>query len=374
MVELHRDAAIAVAADGRLLAANARAIVEMGAAGGTGSLFDLAAEEPDEVRDILKRVFAGPAPVPVGLALRREGRIEERTLSGAPIGVHAGREVALLVMSSAPADAPRDQEALREVAAELSRLNLQLVEEKQRAEEASHGKTEFMARVSHELRTPLNAIIGFSELMMSGVFGPITPDRYAAYVRDILVSGRRLLELVDDVLDLSKVEAGTMTLREQAVDLAQLGEQVVRLIGQAAAEKELTLEAVAAPGLPQINADPRAVRQMLLNLLSNAVKFTLPRGRIRLVMAAENGSATIAVEDTGIGIAEAHIAGCFRPFDQVDDVLTRRFAGSGLGLAITKALVELHGGEIHLRSTVGVGTSVKLTFPAERSRAPSDAG
>ena len=369
MVELHREAAIAVAADGRLLAANKRAIVEIGAVGGTGSLFDLAAEEPGEIRDILKRIFAGPAPVPFGLALRRNGHAEERILRGASVGVHAGREVALLVMSSALADAPWDQEALREKAAELSRLNLQLVEAKQRAEEANHSKTEFLARVSHELRTPLNAIIGFSELMTSGMFGPIAPDRYATYVRDILVSGRHLLDLVNDVLDLSKVEAGKMTLREQVIDLAQLDEQIIRLIERAAAEKELTLEVAAAPGLPRISADLRAVKQMLLNLLSNAVKFTLPHGRVSLIMAAEDGRVTIAVDDTGIGIAPENIAGCFQPFDQVDNVLTRRFEGSGLGLAITKALVELHGGEIRLTSTVGVGTNVRLIFPKERARA-----
>ena len=372
MVELHREAAIAIAADGRILAANARAIVEMGAVGG-GSLFDLAAEEPAEIWDLLKRVFAGPPPVPVGLALRRNGRREERILRGAFVGVHGGREVALLVMSSALADAPWDQEALREKAAELSRLNLQLVEAKQRAEEANHSKTEFLARVSHELRTPLNAIIGFSELMTSGMFGPIAPDRYAAYVRDILVSGRHLLDLVNDVLDLSKVEAGKMTLREQSLDLGQLAEQILRLIERAATEKELKLEVELTPGLPQLYADPRAVKQMLLNLLSNAVKFTLPGGRVRLVMAEEDGRITIAVDDTGIGIAEANIANCFQPFDQVDNVLTRRFEGSGLGLAITKALVELHAGEIRLTSTVGVGTKVKLTFPADRSRAPSAA-
>ena len=369
MVELHRDAAIAVASDGRILAVNARGIVELGAAGGTGSLFALAADEPGEIRDVLRRVFAGPPPVPVGLTLRRNGRQEERILRGASVGVHGGREVALLVMSSALPDAPWDQEALREKATELSRLNLQLVEAKQRAEEANHSKTEFLARVSHELRTPLNAIIGFSELMTTGMFGPIAPERYASYIRDILVSGRHLLDLVNDVLDLSKVEAGKMTLREQPVDLAQLGEQIIRLIERAATQKELTLEVVVPPSLPLLYADPRGVKQMLLNLLSNAVKFTLPNGRVRLIMAVEDGRITIAVDDTGIGIAEANIAGCFQPFDQVDNVLTRRFDGSGLGLAITKALVELHGGEIRLTSTVGVGTNVKLKFPAERSRA-----
>jgi len=367
LVDLHREAAIVVDADAAILAANARAAVALGAYGGAGTLFDLVAETPEEIVEVLRRVIDGPGTMPVGLTLRRDGRIEPRILRGAGIGTHEGRCICLLVMSTALADTPWDEQSLREKAADLSRLNAQLVEAKQRAEEANQSKTEFLARVSHELRTPLNAIIGFSEMMSQGMFGAIEPPRYAAYVRDILVSGRHLLELVNDVLDLSKIEAGKMTLREAEIDLPFFVPQIIRLVEKAAAEKQLTLEVKLADELPRLNADQRAIRQMLLNLLSNAIKFTLPGGSVSLAIAMKADRLTIAVEDTGIGIAPENIAGCFRPFDQVDNVLTRRFEGSGLGLAITKALIELHGGEIRLASTVGVGTQVILAFPAHRT-------
>ncbi len=367
LVELHREAALIVDADARILAANARASAALGAGGGAGTLFDLVAETPEEVCDLIGRVIDGPGTVPIGLTLRRDGRIEPRILRGAAIGTHEGRQTCLLVMSTALADAPWDEQSLREKAADLSRLNAQLVEAKQRAEEANRSKTEFLARVSHELRTPLNAIIGFSEMMSQGMFGTIEPPRYAAYVRDILASGRHLLELVNDVLDLSKIEAGKMTLREAEIDLPLFVAQIIRLIEKTAAEKQLVLEVELAPELPKLVADQRAIRQMLLNLLSNAIKFTLPGGSVRLAIGAADGRLRVAVEDTGIGIAAENLAGCFRPFDQVDNVLTRRFEGSGLGLAITKALIELHGGTIDLASTVGVGTKVTLTFPRERT-------
>jgi two-component system cell cycle sensor histidine kinase PleC len=367
LVELHREAAVVVDADAHILAANARAAVALGAYGGAGTLFDLVAETPEEVSDLIGRVIDGPGTVPIGLTLRRDGRIEPRILRGAVIGTHEGRQTCLLVMSTALADTPWDEQSLREKAADLSRLNAQLVEAKQRAEEANQSKTEFLARVSHELRTPLNAIIGFSEMMSQGMFGPIEPPRYAAYVRDILVSGRHLLELVNDVLDLSKIEAGKMTLREAEIDLPLFVPQIIRLIEKTAAEKQLVLEVELAGELPKLVADQRAIRQMLLNLLSNAIKFTLPGGSVRLAIGVADGRLTVAVEDTGIGIAQENIAECFRPFDQVDNVLTRRFEGSGLGLAITKALIELHGGAIDLTSTVGVGTKVTLTFPRERT-------
>jgi signal transduction histidine kinase len=368
LVDLHREAAIVVDADAAILAANARAAVTLGAYGGAGTLLDLVAETPEEIIELLRRVIDGPGTMPVGLTLRRDGRIEPRILRGAGIGIHDGRRACLLVMSTALADTPWDEQSLREKAADLSRLNAQLVEAKQRAEEANQSKTEFLARVSHELRTPLNAIIGFSEIMTQGMFGEIEPPRYAAYVRDILVSGRHLLELVNDVLDLSKIEAGKMTLREAEIDLPVFVPQIIRLVEKAAAERQLTLEVKLADELPRLNADQRAFRQMLLNLLSNAIKFTLPGGSVGLAIAVKAGRLTVAVEDSGIGIAPENIAGCFRPFDQVDNVLTRRFEGSGLGLAITKALIEFHGGEIDLASTVGVGTQVMLAFPAHRSR------
>jgi signal transduction histidine kinase len=368
LVELHREAAVVVGADGRLLAANRQAVAALGADDRVGSLCDLAADEPAEVIDLIRRILDAPAPVPIGLTLHHEGRLAHRIFRGAPVGVHQGVRACLLVLSSSAVDSLRDEPSLREKAAELAVVNAQLAEAKRRAEDANQSKTEFLARISHELRTPLNAIIGFSEVMTSEMFGAVEPPRYAAYVRDILLSGRHLLDLVNDVLDLSKVEAGKMTLRETEIELPALVEQILRLVEPSAGEKQLRLSTALAPDLPRLHADPRAVRQMLINLVSNAVKFTLPGGHVTLSARLDQGRLAISVEDTGIGIAEENIAGCFRAFDQVDNVLTRRFEGSGLGLAITKALIELHGGEIRLVSTIGVGTTVDLVFPASRVR------
>lgn len=368
LVELHQEAAIAVAPDGRLVAANARAIAELDLHASDIRFADLLAD-PGEASGFLARLLRSPASVTFELGFRWGDGMKRIGGRGGAIGLDGG--TCLLVLSDEPLETGRDQASLRAKAEELARVNLQLVEAKQRAEEANHSKTEFLARVSHELRTPLNAIIGFSEIMAGGIFGPIAPQRYNAYINDILTSGRHLLDLVNDVLDLSRVEAGKLTLRDQVIDLSTLGGHVLRLIEKAAAEKQLTLEMTTQSDLPPLFADPRTVRQMLLNLLSNAVKFTLPGGRVRLSVSLgsdERDGIVLAVEDTGIGIAEKNIARCLQPFDQIDNIMTRRFDGSGLGLAITRALIELHGGRIEIESAIGVGTVVRLVFPKTRSR------
>jgi len=506
--------AIAVAADGRIVAANGHAVAELSLGPGRMTLGDLAADEPVSLHGLLQRILAAAGSLPVRLAMRtglRDGAIQARALTaedgsrlailrfdgpaapapgglslggpplgglpldgplpGAPVSDLALADLALArILDLAPAfigyidsdrryrflnrayerafRRPREQllgrpasevlggatyqqmephltaalngrsgiftlyatvgqevmevqatcvpdieeglegtgvrgvlvlgidvtaqrrgeVALRLKAKELAGLNVQLAEAKRRAEEANRSKSDFLARVSHELRTPLNAIIGFSEIMSDELFGPVTPPRYAAYARDIHSSGRHLLDLVNDILDLARVETGKMILRDEPIRLDDLSARMLRLVAPSAEEKGLALTAELGAELPALVADQRAVKQMLLNLLANAVKFTLPGGRVVLRIAQEGGAVVLIVADTGIGIEPENIARCLEPFDQVDNVLTRRFAGSGLGLAITKALVERHGGRIDLRSTVGIGTEVRLFFPVRRSQ------
>ena len=204
-------------------------------------------------------------------------------------------------------------------------------------------------------------------MMSRQIFGPM-PARYMDYVQDVGTSGRHLLDLINDLLDLARIEADRFELRPTRFLIADLIGECLRAVTPQMQKKELAVELAAAEPDLVIEADERAMRQILLNLLSNAIKFTLPGGSVSLAIAMKADRLTIAVEDTGIGIGPENIADCFRPFDQVDNVLTRRFEGSGLGLAITKALIELHGGEIRLASTVGVGTEVTLHFPRARTR------
>jgi two-component system cell cycle sensor histidine kinase PleC len=235
-------------------------------------------------------------------------------------------------------------------------------EEKRRAEEASRAKSAFLANMSHELRTPLNAINGFSELMASELFGPLGDKRYQEYAKDILASGQLLLDLINDILDMAKIEAGKITLTPQPLDPLESVDQAVRLMRRKAEEKGLTL-VVDGPAAPEIEADHRAVKQMLLNLISNAVKFTDKGGVMVRVRAAEGG-VTISVVDTGCGIPKEHLPRLGRAFEQVDMELSRKNGGTGLGLALTKALAEMHGGRMDIDSEVGRGTIVTIYLPA----------
>ncbi|HVV62269.1 MAG TPA: ATP-binding protein [Pseudolabrys sp.] len=234
--------------------------------------------------------------------------------------------------------------------------------EKTRAEQANAAKSEFLANMSHELRTPLNAIIGFSEIMESGMFGPLGAEKYSEYCADIRESGQYLLDVINDILDMSKIEAGRMRLCIEQLDLDKLLADAMRVVSGRAADKELTLSAEIAPGL-NLNADRRALKQIALNLLSNAVKFTPEGGQIRVRGRAGEGCVRIAIMDTGIGIARDALAKLGRPFEQVESQLTKSHQGSGLGLAIAKSLVELHGGTMRIRSTPGLGTTVVVRLP-----------
>ena len=246
-------------------------------------------------------------------------------------------------------------------------------DERLRAEEANRSKSEFLANMSHELRTPLNAIIGFSEMMQKQIFGPLGHDRYVEYAGDIHNSGGLLLSLINDILDMSKIEAGKLTLQTEPLDPAAVIEQCVRLIGARAQEKSLQVRAECGD-LPEVEADPRALKQILLNLLSNAVKFTPEGGRVIIRGFEAADGIVLQVADTGIGIAEEDLPRLGRPFEQIESQHSKSYQGSGLGLALSRSLVELHGGELRIDSVLGKGTTVSFTIPAHQnpSRTGSD--
>jgi len=236
------------------------------------------------------------------------------------------------------------------------------------AERASRAKTEFLATISHELRTPLNAIIGFSEVILEGMFGPLENPRYSEYVRDINESGRHLLELINDILDLAKAEAGRLQLNEDIVNLRTVVEQSTKLFRERADRSGVTLIATTPRHLPRLKADTRKLRQVLLNLVSNAVKFTPDHGRIEVsAELREDGGVDIVVADTGIGMTGADMARAFEVFGQVDSALNRRYEGTGLGLPLARAVLQLHDGELIMDSVLGKGTRVVARFPAWRS-------
>jgi len=260
-------------------------------------------------------------------------------------------------------DLRKSQQALEQQTGELADLAEKYAEEKTRAEEANQAKSKFLANMSHELRTPLNAIIGFSEIMESGMFGPLGAEKYIEYSRDIRESGEYLLDVINDILDMSKIEAGGIRLAPEAVELDSLLADCIRVVSTRAGEKNLRLDAQVEPAI-QLKADRRALKQIALNLLSNAVKFTPDGGAVSVRGRARGGIVTIAIRDNGIGIAQQALHKLGRPFEQVESQLTKRHQGSGLGLAIAKSLIELHGGAMRIRSQLGRGTIVLVRLPA----------
>jgi two-component system cell cycle sensor histidine kinase PleC len=303
--------------------------------------------------------------------------VERRTAEGGLVTV--GADITALKRQE---DAlARSQRNLRSMVSQLEtsegrnkELAKKYEEEKRRAEEASRAKSAFLANMSHELRTPLNAINGFSELMVSEIFGPLGDKHYQEYAKDILASGQLLLDLINDILDMAKIESGKITLSPAPLNPVEAVNQAVRLMHRRAEEKLLSL-VVDAVDAPDIEADHRAVKQMLLNLLSNAIKFTETGGVIvRLRPALKNGvteGVTISVVDTGPGIPAEHLPRLGRPFEQVDMRLSRKTGGTGLGLALTKSLAEMHGGRLAIDSEMGKGTIVSLYMPLRARVAPS---
>jgi len=262
------------------------------------------------------------------------------------------------------ADLRNSQQTLERQAQQLAYLAEKYGEQKRRAEDANQAKSEFLANMSHELRTPLNAIIGFSEIMESGMFGPLGAEKYHEYCRDIRESGNYLLDVINDILDMSKIEAGRTRLDLELVELEHILVDAMRVLAGRAQEKRLLLKLETAGPVP-LKADRRAIKQIVLNLLSNAVKFTPDGGRVTVRGHTAGDAVMITIEDTGIGIPKDALANLGKPFEQVESQLTKSHQGSGLGLAIAKSLVELHGGSMRIRSTPGVGTVVLLRLPVD---------
>jgi signal transduction histidine kinase len=255
----------------------------------------------------------------------------------------------------------------------LSRLEkcfdkIALQQRAEKAEALSHAKSAFLAVVSHELRTPLNAIIGFSEIMQGERFGPLGSARYKEYVSDIRKSGQHLLQVINNILDLTRAEAGKLDLDEDIVDIAEVVGDCVRQMQPDADAASLRLHAMLPTSPCLFRGDAAKLRQIGFNLLSNAVKFTPSGGHVDVRMDIRpDGGIEILVRDTGVGMAPADIPRALQPFTQLDSGLSRRYEGTGLGLPLTASLVELHGGNLVLESALGQGTSARAVFPPDRT-------
>ncbi|HYN22104.1 MAG TPA: ATP-binding protein [Thermoanaerobaculia bacterium] len=260
-----------------------------------------------------------------------------------------------------------DQMRLKE---QLRRKNEEIAEQYKRVRETNRLKSEFLANMSHELRTPLNAIIGFSELMHDGRIGPVSEEQ-KEYLGDILTSSRHLLQLINDVLDLSKVESGKLEFQPESVDLAQIVREVRDILRTLASQKRIEVEVAVDPGVTGIVLDPAKLKQVLYNYLSNALKFTPDDGRVAVrVMPEGAGEFRIEVEDTGIGIKLEDLDRLFVEFQQLDASLAKKYAGTGLGLALTKRIVEAQGGRVGVRSTPGQGSVFFAVLPCVASVSP----
>ena len=299
----------------------------------------------------------------------RDGRWAQTHERRTPSGGLVMTAVDITALKLREAERSRDEETLRDAISRLEGSQTQLSElarkyetEKLRAVEANRAKSEFLANMSHELRTPLNAIIGFSEIMTQELFGPLGSAPYKGYVNDILTSGQHLLALINDVLDMSKIEAGKMTLYRELLDVGPLAEETLRLVRNRADAAGLMLFADVAENLPAVEADARAVKQILLNLLSNAVKFTPAGGRVSIRVREEKDGVRLTVQDTGIGIDPADLPRLAAPFEQVESQQSKTIQGTGLGLALSKAFVEMHGSNLTIESTPGRGTQVSFVL------------
>lgn len=266
----------------------------------------------------------------------------------------------------------RQLRATNQAHIELRSMTSDLEQARRDAEGASRAKSNFLATMSHELRTPLNAILGFADIMRQQLFGPVGNQRYLDYLDGILKSGQHLLSLINDVLDMSRIEAGRLELIETDLDLGMAIDQAISLMRVTADGRGVMLERAVPAGLPKLRADERLLRQMLLNLLSNAIKFTPEGGKVEIAAnILTDGELAIRVRDSGIGMTDAQLRRVFEPFSQGSDSLRAREAGgSGLGLPITRRLIELHDGNIHIASRRSAGTTATLVFPGDRVLTP----
>jgi|AGTN01.1.fsa_nt_gi PAS domain S-box/PAS domain S-box len=250
----------------------------------------------------------------------------------------------------------------------LKRAEQALTEAKLEAEAANHTKSAFLASTSHELRTPLNAVIGFSEAIMAEIFGPVGNPRYGEYIQLIHSAGTHLRGLIEDILDVARIETGDVILKEEDMDLGDMLADVLRLMEHRAEERKVTLDLSLPDDLPRLHADPLRIRQIALNLLSNAVKFTPAHGSVQVTVKVTPSWLRLSVTDTGIGIADEHLDSIWKPFFQADTTLARRFDGTGLGLPIVRHYVEAHGGSVNVQSTPGRGTTFTVLLPLHRLR------
>jgi len=255
-----------------------------------------------------------------------------------------------------------NRDELGTLAANLNRMSDELGRLYDQLEAANRHKSEFLANMSHELRTPLNAVIGFSDVLLERTFGEMN-DKQEQYIGIIQSSGRHLLSLINDILDLSKIEAGRMELELSQFDVEMAVDNTVTLVRDRAARHDLTLTVEVEPDLPPAVGDERKIKQILLNLLSNAVKFTPDGGRIGVRAGRTDGGIEVAVTDTGVGIAPEDQAAIFEEFRQVGSDYVRKREGTGLGLALTRRFVELHGGQVRVESELGKGSTFTFTLP-----------
>jgi signal transduction histidine kinase len=247
------------------------------------------------------------------------------------------------------------------------RAELDLLAVKEQAEIANRSKTEFLANMSHELRTPLNAIIGFSQVMAGEMLGPIATTRYVGYARDILASAEHLLGIINDILDVSKLESGKLDLVEEMIDLPKAIADLIVLVEGKAKAADIRLAARQEGDVPLLRGDLRKVKQIVLNLLTNAIKFSRAGGDVEILLKNDAGAAAITVNDRGIGMDPEEVDLALTRFGQVTGPWTRDHAGTGLGLPLAIGLAELHGGTLSIKSIKGVGTTVTVAFPVSRS-------
>jgi PAS domain S-box-containing protein len=291
--------------------------------------------------------------------------------------VDGGERVLLTTKTLLRAEEDGEPQAVVTVSIDITErknAELALVAAKEVAELANRTKTEFLANMSHELRTPLNAIIGFSQVMAGEMMGPMGTPRYIGYARDIATSAEHLLGIINDILDVSKLEAGKLDLTDEAVDVGKAVRDILLLVEDRAKSSGVQIDTDVDAALPHLRGDARKLKQILLNLITNAVKFSHPGGRVAVLAGVLAERITLSVIDHGIGMDEAEISTAITRFGQVASAWSRNHSGTGLGLPLAIGLVELHGGTLRVESRKGVGTKVTVTFPRERTLSRAQAG